>query len=178
MPSITVHKIKYTLAEQRTVSIFLNSFSQCRINAYIYILLRIFHRLDKSTSICHCIKVVQSRGMTIYYVMYINPFLKRCIDKNSILIPIFYKQTKENAKPTIQSITYYTNQEYFIAISPERNTYTIYSLGKGKVSGKIKCLKNQRFDLYPNTTPITSVVGILCIIFLKRRKDNILSFFR
>ena len=88
----------------------------------------------------------QHERMTIYYVTYIDPFLKRCIDKNSILILIFYKQTKENTKPTIQSIAYYI---------PTKNiySYTIYSLGKGKVSEKTKCFKNLRFDLYPKNLP-------------------------
>ena len=83
--------------------------------------------------------MVQIRGMTIYYVMYIDPFLKRCIDKNSILISLFYKQTLKKYKTNhpINNLLY-NNQDHFIAISPESSSYIIYSLGKGKVLGKKK----------------------------------------
>ena len=96
----------------------------------------------KVLRICHCIKVVQSRGMTIYYVMYIDPFLKRCIDKNSILIPIFYKQTKENTKPTIQSITYYIPTKNILKPFHLKATAIQYTpWGKGKFRKKQNVLK-------------------------------------
>ena len=84
------------------MSIFLNSFSQCRINTYIYIVLWIFHRLEESTWICHCIKMVQIREMTIILCT-LTHYLKGVLTRISyILLPFTNKLKKIQNLPSNQ----------------------------------------------------------------------------
>ena len=74
LPSPTSARFCCPQSLYNELSIFLNSYSQCSINTYIYIVLYIFYRLDENICICHYIKMVQIRGMTIYSPMYLDPF--------------------------------------------------------------------------------------------------------
>ena len=113
-------------AEQLILSIFLNSFCQCRINTYIYIVLWIFHRLNESTWIYQCIKMYKLEEWLSIILGTLTIFLNGELIRIPYLLLYFTNKPKK-----IQKLS--SNQcliLHQLRISPESYNYTISPLGK------------------------------------------------